>query len=168
MFSALDISLWLLAKNHSEEKENLTDDESYEVYEGITHLKLQKLLYYAQGIYLALNNTPLFSESICAWKHGPVVEEVYVKYKVNGRNEINTILDETEKQIVAKVESDEKARQALELAYENFAGYTAWQLRNKTHEKGGPWEKTINKFGDSAKIDNDLIKKYFDDNLFDG
>ncbi|HUZ03805.1 MAG TPA: type II toxin-antitoxin system antitoxin SocA domain-containing protein, partial [Acidobacteriaceae bacterium] len=40
---------------------------------AISNLKLQKLLYYAQAWHLALYGSPLFSDSIEAWVHGPVV-----------------------------------------------------------------------------------------------
>ena len=33
----------------------------------VTNLKLQKLLYYAQGWYLAFTQSPLFEERIEAW-----------------------------------------------------------------------------------------------------
>jgi len=49
--------------------------------EGITNLKLQKLVYYAQGFHLALYGSPLFSDEIVAWQHGPVVVALYEKYK---------------------------------------------------------------------------------------
>ncbi|KJV77587.1 hypothetical protein RHORCCE3_2148 [Rickettsia hoogstraalii str. RCCE3] len=44
-----------------------------EAGDSITQLKLQKLIYFAQGIYLALFDKVLFEEEIKAWKHGPVV-----------------------------------------------------------------------------------------------
>ena len=47
------------------------------------------------------------------------------------------------------------------MTYDNFAIYTAWQLRNMTHEKGTPWYQTY-KPGKNKKISVDLIKKYFD------
>lgn len=62
----------------------------YVVYEAcqrgisITQLKLQKILYYIQGKYLALYHRPLFRENIEAWAYGPVVREVYVKYVSKG------------------------------------------------------------------------------------
>ena len=38
--------------------------------DNITNLKLQKLLYYAQGFHVAMREgDPLFSESVLAWKH---------------------------------------------------------------------------------------------------
>ena len=48
-------------------------------YEDLTNLKLQKLVYYAQGIHLAIYGKPLFNEAIKAWEHGPVVPELYRK-----------------------------------------------------------------------------------------
>jgi len=47
----------------------------------ITNLKLQKLLYYAQGWYLAFNGEPLFNDRIEAWVHGPVVPGVFREYR---------------------------------------------------------------------------------------
>lgn len=47
----------------------------------VSNLKLQKLLYYAQGWYLAFHDRPLFDEPIQAWIHGPVVPPVYGDFK---------------------------------------------------------------------------------------
>lgn len=54
-----------------------TDRESGNV---TTHLKVQKLLYYAQGWCLARHDKTLFDEDIEAWVHGPVVRSVYDFY----------------------------------------------------------------------------------------
>ena len=43
-YQASDIAKWFLAKNKSDMIEHETSGDDYEVYEGITHLKLQKLL----------------------------------------------------------------------------------------------------------------------------
>lgn len=40
-------------------------------------MKLQKLLYYAQGHHLATFNQPLFHDAIHAWDMGPVVPSVW-------------------------------------------------------------------------------------------
>ena len=54
----------------------------------LDHLKLQKLLYFAQALSLVRNNKPIFSDSILAWDHGPVVSSVYDTYKNNGKKHI--------------------------------------------------------------------------------
>lgn len=43
----------------------------------MSHLKLQKLLYYCQAYHLAYFEEPLFEEDFEAWVHGPVCRDVY-------------------------------------------------------------------------------------------
>ncbi|PKP61136.1 hypothetical protein CVT91_03840 [Candidatus Atribacteria bacterium HGW-Atribacteria-1] len=66
----------------------------------ITNLRLQKLLYYTQVWHLVnFNKEPLFDDEIKAWNFGPVVEEVYHKFK-NFRHtpiSLNVKKDEIEK-----------------------------------------------------------------------
>src|SRR5690606_17024633 len=50
----------------------------------ISNLKLQKLVYYAQGFSLALLDEPLFEDEIEAWMHGPVVPALYREFKTHG------------------------------------------------------------------------------------
>jgi uncharacterized phage-associated protein len=51
--------------------------------DNITHLKLQKLMYFAQAWYLANINKVLFDEDMQAWAHGPVTPSIWHKYKEN-------------------------------------------------------------------------------------
>lgn len=51
--------------------------------DSITHLKLQKLVYYAQAWSLALLDRPLFAEDVQAWAHGPVAPSVWHHFKDN-------------------------------------------------------------------------------------
>jgi len=54
----------------------------------MSHLKLQKLLYYCQGFTLALLNRPLFEDKVVAWQHGPVVPTVWEEFKHYGSQPI--------------------------------------------------------------------------------
>lgn len=47
-------------------------------------LKLQKLLYFIQGMFLILRDRPCFEDDIEAWDFGPVVPEVYFEYRFYG------------------------------------------------------------------------------------
>lgn len=157
MYHAMDIAKWFLLKNNSEQKEKVAANDDYEVYEGITHLKLQKLLYNAQGVSLAINDEPLFMENLEAWEHGPVVRDVYDTFCIFGRNQIIIPVTEDTLEKVREIESDNKAKNVLELVYDNFSIYTAWQLREMSHVKDGPWDKTQK----NEVIDLELIKDYF-------
>lgn len=48
---------------------------------NFTHLKLQVLLYYAQGFHLGRVYRPIFPENIEAWPQGPVVRPVWVVFQ---------------------------------------------------------------------------------------
>ena len=67
MYTAQEIAKWFLYKNYAEQKEKVASNDNYEVYEGITHLKLQKLLYNAQGVYLATKGKKLFIDDCFDW-----------------------------------------------------------------------------------------------------
>lgn len=51
---------------------------------SVTNSKLQKILYYVQGYYMARFNHPLFPDEIQAWKFGPVVPNVYYAFSYCG------------------------------------------------------------------------------------
>ena len=166
MYSARDIASWFIYKTNAEIKEHVADNDEYDVYEGITHLKLQKLLFYAQGVTLSmLDGQKLFNEKIIAWEHGPVVKEVYDIYKTNGRNNLEINANDESNAIITAIENNAEISKILNLVYENFAIYTAWQLRDMTHEIGSPWDLTIKSSGLNTEITTDLIKKYFDENI---
>ena len=70
--------------------------------------------------------------------HGPVVEEIYHKYKNNGSNGI-----EYQGDYDNLIDNDTTA--VLEEVYDVFGKYSAWGLRNMTHQEDS-WLKTLTKF----------------------
>ena len=157
-YTAQEIAKWFLYKNYAEQKKKVAANDDYEVYEGITHLKLQKLLYNAQGVCLAITGNKLFDDDLEAWDHGPVIRNVYDTYCVFGRNPI--IIPDTPEnnEIVSKIENDVEIRDILEMVYDSFSIYTAWQLREMSHKKNSPWDKTEK----NQIIDVNVIKEYFE------
>lgn len=99
--------------------------------ELISNLKLQKMLYYAQGYALAILGRPLFNDSIENWLHGPVVVSVYHTYKVYGNSPLPLSHIEPE-----KYQPDELF--ILNKVREEKGQFTAWKLRNMTHQET-PW-----------------------------
>ncbi len=61
---------------------NYIVNKSIEMDAPVSHLKLQKLLYYVQAMKLVKTGVPMFDDEISAWKYGPVVESVYHRFKV--------------------------------------------------------------------------------------
>ncbi len=129
------------------------DDESEDY---ISNLKLQKLCYYAQGFYLALKGKRLFDNNILAWQHGPVVKELYEKYKKHGSGKLVV----SENFDINEIAED--IRSLLGEIYEEYGQYSAWRLRNMTHAEA-PWIKAQKK---SDWIISDVeMEKFFKNRL---
>lgn len=150
-YKAIDIARWFINRN-------LKDAAAGED-EKITLLKLLKLLYYAEGCSLALDKGSLFDEKIVAWEHGPVVEEVWRNFgnaydlQVNSKD-----MNESLSQIT------EEDAELLEDVYSVFGKYSAFGLRNKTHEES-PWvDSTQGGRIFNAEIPRAAIIQYFKEN----
>jgi uncharacterized phage-associated protein len=148
MYDVIEIAKWFL------NRDRITD--SMEDSDGISNLKLQKLLYYAQGASLVINGYPLFNDPLLAWTHGPVVERVYHAYKQYGSHPIPFEEAYDDSQIA------EKDKEVLEGVYQSFSQYSAWKLRQMTHEEE-PWKNTPS----GAVISPALIKDYFKREIVD-
>ncbi|MDD6055194.1 MAG: DUF4065 domain-containing protein [Helicobacteraceae bacterium] len=123
--------------------------------ESVTHLKMQKLLYYAQGLSLVYNTKPLFKEKIEAWEHGPVVREVYEKLKQYKKDDLSKISE-----LVCIDDSlSEEEKSVIEMAFIEYGRFTATYLRNKTHEEP-TWKEAWSK-GKNTIITHESMRDYF-------
>ena len=125
----------------------------------LTNLKLQKLLYFSQGKYLAGNDKPLFEEPIEAWKLGPVVRSVYNNFKYCGSFPI-TAFDKG----VKDSNLPEKTEQFLDKVWDKYGKFSARYLVDLTHKRETSWSKTYSTEKDT-EIPLDLMKKSFKANL---
>ena len=107
----------------------------------ISQIKLQKLIYFAHGFYLAVKEKPLVNEKIEAWQYGPVVPLIYHRFKNWGNSPIRRVLIEKSDNLLIS----EDVVEFLDLVWHKFAGYSASELVDMSHEKDGPWHKSIEK-----------------------
>ena len=130
----------------------------------ITHLQIQKLLYFSCGYYLAEYDESMIQHEFEAWKYGPVLPQLYSVLKNYGDNPITrlTIHHEDNKPYLYRKGSIFKA---VDITMKNFANSTTWDLVEITHDDNGPWDQTKKKYGNKAKISNELIKDYFKNNI---
>lgn len=148
-YSAMDISNWIINRNQR--------DVANEEDDKITLMKLLKLLYYCEGCSLALHNKSLFPEKIFAWEHGPVVKEVYHHFPNAYNLEVN---EDDVKKSLEKISIEDQ--NLLESVYEVFGKYTAYALRDMTHNED-PWKIiSDNGMNLNREIPKALIKDYFE------
>ncbi|MEH7062220.1 type II toxin-antitoxin system antitoxin SocA domain-containing protein [Bacillus wiedmannii] len=119
---------------------------------SITHLKLQKLVYYAQGWHLALNDgQELFEEDIRAWVHGPVCPKLYEMYNNHKYFEIQPVV------VPESILANAKVKKTLDIVWETYGSYDGKFLEELTHQEM-PWLKARENL-DPDQSGNELISK---------
>lgn len=123
----------------------------------ISHLKLQKLLYYSQAYHLAITDTALFTEDIVAWKYGPVeltVYEVYKKYK-------SELIPPAEDAKTACSQSAISANsiKVITQVMDAYGQLSAIGLMERTHREA-PWKDAYSK-GEGTVIPKEVLQRYY-------
>lgn len=142
----------LTAQNVADYFLSLVDEDCGD---GISNLKLQKLLYYAQGFHLAIYGKPLFNDPIEAWRYGPVVASVYHRYKND-----NQPLPKPENIDLSLY--DNPTTQLLGNVFEVYGQFSSWKLAALTHEES-PWKDTPQ----NSIISHEAMQKYFSEELLE-
>lgn len=99
----------------------------------LSTMKLQKLLYFAQGWALAMVNRRLAATTFEAWKWGPVSHELYAHHRY--RYGIDCLPGGD----ASKVTGNNKV--ILDAVIDNYGGLSGMQLGDLTHQPGTPWTK---------------------------
>ena len=120
---------------------------------SISNLKLQKILYFVQAEFLVEKNKPCFSAEIEAWDFGPVVPEIYHKYKIYGSASIPYVETNT----IPAIPNDDAS--IIDSIVDECGEYSASALVQITHNQA-PWKDAyIPRFNNV--ITKNSIKKYF-------
>lgn len=123
----------------------------------MTHLKLQKLLYYAQGWHLALKGSPLFMDSLEAWQHGPVCPTVWKRFRDFAWNPIPPSQCESD----PERDLDAETRSFLSEVWDGYGQFTAKRLEELTHEEA-PWKDAWESDpSGSASIPHEALRNFF-------
>ena len=125
----------------------------------ITHLKLQKLCYYAQAWYLALNNERLINGEFQAWPHGPVNTELWARFREKNWQPI--LQSEVKAEGFSFHEQD---LSFLGVIWDIYGPYTAKALEDMTHDEL-PWieaRKGLSPYESSRNpISDETMRTYY-------
>lgn len=156
MYDVCDVCRYVI--NYSNKKEY-----------SISNLKLQKLLYFIQAVFIIDKSKQCFNDPIEAWDFGPVVPKAYREFKMYGCADIPPItsyfvFDEDDIWNTRRVEFDEsiikrKDRKAINKVVDMFSEYTATDLVQLTINQL-PW-KNVYEPGMNNVITPDMLKKYY-------
>lgn len=136
---------------------------------SLTNMALLKHIYFAHGWHLAAEGSPLITNRVEAWEHGPVVRAVYDCFKSFGGKPITsraTSIDWVTGEIVELHGSFSiSTMKLLRSTLRYYSGYGAFELSEITHQPGGPWDRIWNatdgKVRLNMEIPNDSIRSHF-------
>lgn len=133
---------------------------------GIDHMKLQKLVYFAYGWWLASHEVPLTTEGPQVWQYGPVFRSLYGALAPFGMRGIDAPQRAVPFGRTPLIPSDEQeALDVVEWVWQRYGGYSAGKLSDMTHEVGTPWQEEAAAFNyrvpRNHQISDDRIKAHF-------
>ena len=146
-------------------------DEAKRNGDGVSLIKLQKLVYYAHGWHLAIFNCPFIDEGIEAGKYGPVVKSLYNEFQEFGMRAITTS-GVIHKFVHGNLVSQEPTitpghdkYMLVNKVWKVYGRYSSIQLANETHAGGTPWREIFDHFKGiippNINIPDEWIRSHF-------
>ena len=121
----------------------------------ITPLKLQQLVYLSNCWHLGIRDEPLITQHFEAWKYGPVLQDLYYKYRHLGKYLI------TNKEV--DVPLDDNKIEILEFCWDKYSFFNEKDLTVLTNCECSPWYHVRGRyrFCSDYRIPNEVIQKFY-------
>jgi uncharacterized phage-associated protein len=135
---------------------------------SVSHLALQKIVYFCHVWSLIELREPLVRQSFEAWEHGPVLQYLYREFKGFGPNPIRGRARQMNprnglREVVGYA-FPEATRQLLTKVVAIYSRFSASTLRELSHASGGPWDRVWHhsaKVNPGMRIDNRVIVQFY-------
>lgn len=109
---------------------------------AMSHLKIQKILFYIQAYHLAYFDEPIIDDEFQAWVHGPVSRKIYNSAKDLSilHTELKFVLDdgETPPENIVNETLNSSQIELVNDVIDELKGLSGLQLENMTHSED-PW-----------------------------
>jgi uncharacterized phage-associated protein len=140
---------------------------------AMSHLKIQKVLFYIQAYHLAYFDKSIVEDDFQAWVHGPVSRKIYDSAKDLSilHTELKFILEKDEQSPIDIINNSLTVSQ-IELVndvIDELKGLSGLQLENMTHSEE-PWLYARRGYESGERcaviIPNELIKDYYKKQIY--
>lgn len=128
---------------------------------SLTIMQLVKLIYFANGWWLAFKGESLSKHPAQAWQYGPVYPLVYKPFSKEGPRPLTRLISDRETGKVYSDRFDEEEERMLDWVVERYGRMPAFKLSQMTHTPDGPWQATVNEQGHYKDISEALTKAHF-------
>lgn len=133
---------------------------------GISHMKLQKLVYFAHGWWLTGEEGSILDEDPEVWRHGPVFNSMYKVLSGFGAARISAPIPSLFGERPPRVdENDVRAFELIRFIWGRYGRMSAFELSDMTHSRGSAWQVMAERYNYNVpthlKIDRELIRSEF-------
>lgn len=131
----------------------------------MTPMKLIKLVYFSYAWHLAIFEKKLFTETVEAWRYGPVVPSIYHEFKRFGNSpiqqySINFELENNKISFPVIDKDDEDALGVVGAIWRTYKNRDGWDLSKITHEDGStPWSLAYAQGENSPMRDDEIVRR---------
>ena len=127
----------------------------------VTIMQLVKFVYLAHGWHLGFTDgKPLICHSVQAWRHGPVIPEVYKAFRPQGVVVFQPALQEEPPHDRYASDFSPRESELIGNVFRAYSKISAFALSALTHEPGTPWDQ-VKGNGYYAPIPNGIIAAYY-------
>lgn len=114
----------------------------------MSHMKLQKLVYYSQAWHLVWEDAPIFKERIEAWANGPVVPDLF--HHLKGKFLVNSA---SVKPKISGQQLSKEEKITIDEIIDFYAKHDSQWLSDLTHMEM-PWQKARRGVADGKRSSN--------------
>lgn len=113
---------------------------------GLTPMKLQKLMYFAQAWHLRVLRQPLLDDTFTRWTYGPVIPAIYHEFKAYGSQPVTQMastlaMDTGGYRVHVPIIPDDDAQSwsLIDAIVDYYGSSTAASLVELSHSEGSAW-----------------------------
>lgn len=131
---------------------------------ALTPMQLLKLVYIAHGWYLGYTGQPLIDDEVQAWRHGPVIKQLYDRIRNFGSGAVRGLLSASVFGGIPQAVGPEVVPM-LDGVWKNYSRFSGMELSDMTHRPDTPWSIAWHQQGGKgtmfAPISNELIRDHY-------
>lgn len=128
---------------------------------AMPQMKLQKLVYIANGWNLAINREPLVRDRFEAWDGGPVVRKIWNHIRDFGYSAVNGLLAPWRSDQPYETELTDAEKAVIDHVWARYGRYSGLELSEMTHQPGTPWSNAYYGSGRNAALLETDIQQHF-------
>lgn len=133
----------------------------------LSHMKLQKLVFFADGWQVGFSGVPLVNERPQVWRYGPVFRSLYNALTGYGNTPIKSavVVNPFTGSAPIVERNDDNDSRLIDWIWNKYGRYSAMDLSRETHALGTPWHTMAERHNFAVpfnlEIPNEVLEPYF-------